>query len=163
MDITIILAALVLIHVWQNRDLLPVGAQEAAPDFVLSDVDGEPVHLSDFRGQTVMLHFWATWCGVCRAELGSLQRLHERTGDGAVLVTVAVNSGDAETLQAFARERELTFPILVDEGAVASRYRVSAFPTSYYVSPAGQLRSSAVGFSPGPAMRFRLWLAGRDR
>ena len=51
---------------------------QPAPDFVLNDLDGEPVRLSDFRGQSVFLNFWATWCGPCRREMPAFQALRSR-------------------------------------------------------------------------------------
>lgn len=160
-DVLIVLLVLGAVQLWRSRDMLRTAGDTPAPTFTLPDLDGHPVSLQTYRGQTVMLHFWATWCGVCRAELGSLERLHQRLGEDVVLVTVAVNSGDAATVRAFAEERGLTFPILLDNDRIASTYRVAAFPTTYWISPSGKLTSSAVGFTSGPGMRWRLWRASR--
>ncbi|TVR03874.1 MAG: hypothetical protein EA398_03730 [Deltaproteobacteria bacterium] len=160
-DIAILVAVVLAIQAWQGRDHLPRGADSDAPAFQLATIAGGTLSLDDLRGDAVALHFWATWCAACRTELGALERLHNRTPDGRRLVTIAVNSGDAETLQAFADERGLSFPILIDDGTVAARYRVSAFPTTYYLSPGGSITSSDVGISTTTGMRFRLWRAAR--
>ena len=117
-----------------------------APEFALDDVDGETVRLSDFRGRWVLLTVWATWCGPCRSEMPSLQRLWERQGDdGLVVVGVAVGS-DPGNAADFVRRNGLTFPALLDAGdRVGNTYRASSIPLTYLVDPDGML----VGISRG--------------
>ena len=81
------------------RPQLEVRAEpKPAPDFSLKDLDGKQVSLSDFRGKVVMLIFWTTWCGPCRAELKALQALEDRYGkDGAVLLAVSVDDAKTRT------------------------------------------------------------------
>ena len=70
---------------WQGRNHLAQGTP--APRFDLPSVDGARVNLQDYKGKTVLLHFWATWCGVCRQEFSMLNRLRQNLGDDAVLLS----------------------------------------------------------------------------
>lgn len=117
-----------------------------APDFALEDIDGDLTRLSDFRGRWVLLTFWATWCGPCRSEMPSLQRLWERQGaDGLAVVAVAVGS-DPGNAADFVHRNGLTFPVLLDQGdRVGNAYRASSIPLTYLVDPEGMLVGIARG------------------
>jgi peroxiredoxin len=112
-----------------------------APSFVLADLAGNPVSLADFRGQPVIINFWATWCAPCRIEMPELQAAYEQyQADG--LVILAVNrEEDLATVQAyFVDEMGLTFTALLDEQAFAANvYNVFNMPTTYFVDPAGMV------------------------
>ncbi|MCA9993572.1 MAG: TlpA family protein disulfide reductase, partial [Anaerolineales bacterium] len=111
------------------------------PSFVLADLAGNPVSLADFRGQPVIINFWATWCAPCRIEMPELQAAYDQyQADG--LVILAVNrEEDLATVQAyFVDEMGLTFTALLDEQAFAANvYNVFNMPTTYFVDPAGMV------------------------
>src|SRR5699024_5486469 len=87
---------------------------DLAPDFELKTVDGETVKLSDFRGEKVLLNFWATWCPPCRAEMPDMQKYHEDYDEGVIL---AVNLVETEQsmgqVEDFLTEYGITFQILL--------------------------------------------------
>ena len=116
-----------------------------APALKLADADGRERALSDWRGKTVVLNFWATWCEPCREEMPSLERLKTRLG--GKFDVVAVNVGESpERVARFTREVPVTFPILFDrESATARRWKVRGYPTSYVVGPDGRIRYYFVG------------------
>ncbi len=117
-----------------------------APDFQLSDLDGQPVSLSDFRGQPVLLNFWATWCGPCRYEMPFLERIHrEQSADG--LVVLGVNMGEtAEEIEQFAADFGLSFTVLQDsDQEVALRYNVRSIPTTFLIDEDGIIRDHKIG------------------
>jgi thiol-disulfide isomerase/thioredoxin len=134
-------AALGVLFVLQLRhgaDLRPA-VHEQAPEFNLPDLAGRPVALSSFRGRPVLLNFWASWCGPCRAELPELETLsRERPGCLAVL-GVAEDSGDAATVAEFARQRRLTYPVLIDDGRAGAAYRVVTIPHSVLIDSEGRV------------------------
>lgn len=133
-----------------------------APDFELVDLSGQRVKLRDFRHRKVLLHFFATWCGVCRLELPSLKGLQAHLGSREALVAIVEDSSDVEAVRRYAREHELTYPILLGSPEVLRAYRVGAFPTNYYLDGDGTISGSTVGLSTRIGMSARLWLADAD-
>jgi peroxiredoxin len=117
-----------------------------APEFTLKTVDGQSVSLADYRGQVVLLNFWATWCGPCKLEMPAFDRAQQTVGPQGFQV-LAVNFDEPQSdVQAFQEELELTFPLLLDPGAVVQRlYRVLGYPTSYWIDSQGQVAAVHVG------------------
>ena len=126
--------------------LQPFGAKSPAADFRLPDLFGGESALSDYQGSWVILTFWASWCGPCRAEMPSLEHLHRQRGDqGLAVVGVSLDTS-IDAARQFAEEMDLTFPLLWDdEGSVASDYRAHAIPMSYVIDPNGGLVGIATG------------------
>lgn len=117
-----------------------------APDFELLDLDGNINRLSDFRGNVVLLNFWATWCGPCRKEMATFQaQFEDSAGEG--FAVLAVNDDEPEDLVRFFIDGlDLTFPILLDPGAkVQELYRVQRYPASYFIDPDGVIRYIHLG------------------
>ncbi|MFZ5918725.1 MAG: TlpA family protein disulfide reductase [Chloroflexota bacterium] len=115
-----------------------------APDFTLTDLDGNPISLSDFRTKIVLINFWATWCPPCRAELPAIEAAYRAADD---LVVLAVNFQEPpEDVRSFVASQELTFPVLLDDsGSVALTYRSRALPVSYFVDAQGIITAVHVG------------------
>lgn len=133
---------------------LNVGNQ--APDFELETLTGESVKLSDFRGQRVMINFWATWCPPCRAEMPDMEKFYQ----GKDVVVLAVNLTDTESsiedVEDFSEEFNLTFPILMDTNLdVATLYAIQPLPTSYMVDSNGIVSNMAFG-----ALNYDLMVQG---
>lgn len=129
-----------------------VQVDELAPDFRLTDLDGNVVMLSDFRGKTVVLNFWATWCPPCREEMPEFQELWEHRGaDGTDdLVVLAVNFLRDDTVGAatkFIEANEFTFVVVFDttRGDVAARYGVRGLPATFFIDRNGIVRTTALG------------------
>ncbi|VAW89280.1 hypothetical protein MNBD_GAMMA18-1752 [hydrothermal vent metagenome] len=118
-----------------------------APTFTLQDLAGEKQPLAQWRGKLIMLNFWATWCGPCRAEMPGMERLWQRYRDeGLVVIAVSVDEGMARRVAKFIEILKLSYPILLDvEGIVSDRYQVSALPHSFLIDGDGKLIASVVG------------------
>lgn len=133
-----------------------------APAFTLLDLSGHEVSLADYRHKKVVLHFFATWCGVCKAELPSVREVHRGLGENEVLLGVAADSDDPEALRRFAREHGLEYPILLATDDMLGAYGVDKYPTNYYVNGDGRVSSSTVGLSTLFGMKLRLFAASSD-
>lgn len=118
-----------------------------APDFTLVDQYGNTHTLSDYKGKTVFLNFWATWCGPCKMEIPDIQKMYESYGGNAEeLVVLGVagpnigREGSAEDIKAFLKDNEYTFPVVMDEGGdVFSQYGIRAFPTTFMIDTKGNV------------------------
>lgn len=128
-------------------------ALEMAQDFSLKDEKGNGVSLSDFKGKTVFLNFWATWCHACEQEMPHLEKLYHDYGSNqneVVFLTVAMPDGKGDVspdeLRHFIKQKGYSFPVLFDEkGEVFGAYGVRALPTTYMITKEGEL----YGYVPG--------------
>ena len=131
---------------------LPVAAAgplvgDPAPDFELVEAGtGNKLRLSDFRGQPVLVNFWATWCAPCRTEMPALEKA-ATTYRNAGLQVLAVNFGESQpAVLAFAAELGLQLPLLLDsDGAVQATYRVPGYPSSYFIDRQGRVAAVHLG------------------
>lgn len=155
MQVLIALSVFLAVSHWQTRRLLPAG-DAPAPDFALTDLEGNTVRLSDFAGKTVLLHFWATWCGVCRHEVGALNDLASSLGDDQVLLTVAADGDNVAGVRRFIEERGARYPVLLGNDGVIDAYRINVFPTNYFIDPKGRITASTVGMSTRWSLKTRM-------
>jgi len=117
-----------------------------APDFSLTGENGKTYRLADFRGQVVVINFWATWCPPCRFEMPSMERMWNKIkGKGVTVLAVDVGE-NADIIFEFLGQYPVTFPIPMDlDGKVVESYPVTGLPTTYIVSPQGMVTHRAVG------------------
>jgi thiol-disulfide isomerase/thioredoxin len=122
-------------------------AGHPAPDFELKNLAGKSIRLSDFKGKPVILNFWATWCGPCRAEFPELQQVAIENGDNLVIIGVNHTSADTPALVPdFVEEFGITFPIVLDEtGDVVKTYQVLGLPTSVFIDRNGIIQELFTG------------------
>jgi peroxiredoxin len=122
----------------------------AAPDFALKSAGGENLRLSEYRGDVVMINFWATWCGPCRQEMPLLDDLfsrYERVGFRLLGVNI---DDDSRRAMQMMEELGVSFPVLFDEKKEVSRlYQVEAMPVTVLVDRTGTVRHVHHGYKPG--------------
>ena len=124
-----------------------------AIDFTLVDQNGNTHKLSDYKGKTVFLNFWATWCPPCRAEMPDIQKMYEdygkNTKDLIVLGVAGTNVGnetDAKGVSEFLSQNSYSYPVVMDEGgSLASKYGVRAFPTTFMINADGNVFGYVTG------------------
>jgi peroxiredoxin len=158
LKIAAVLALWLGISAYQTRQHVPSGAA-AAPAFTLTDLTGRDVSLAEYKGRRVVLHFFATWCGVCKAELPSLRAVHGGLGGDETMLAIVADADDPEHVRRFAAEHELTYPVLLATDDVLRAYAVDRFPTNYYLNGDGTVSSSTTGLSTWLGMKARLFLA----
>lgn len=124
----------------------------AAPDFTLTDQYGNTHTLSDYKGKTVFLNFWATWCGPCKSEMPDIQKLYESYGENSedLVVLAVANPGgqdvSQEEIEQFLEDNGYAFPVLMDDtGMTLAYYGISAFPTTFMIDTNGNV----YGYVPG--------------
>jgi len=115
-------------------------------DFELQDLSGVNRRLSDYRGKVVFLNFWATWCGPCRFEMPSMEKLYRHYKDEGLEI-VAVNlQEDLGSVQRFVEEYGLSFPVLLDTtGRIGATYGARSIPTTYIVDREGFVLAGTIG------------------
>lgn len=152
-EAVLLLALILAVRAWQQSGV----ASGPAPVLTGTLLDGKPVALKAFAGRPVLVHFWATWCPICRAEQGSIDDLARRIP----VITVAMQSGERNAVAEYLRKETLSFPVLNDpDAAIARQWGVRAVPASFIVDAAGQIRYVEVGYTTGVGLRLRWWLAG---
>ena len=116
-------------------------------DFTLPDLDGKPRQLSEFRGQWVLVNYWATWCPPCLDELPELEVFHaNHQATDAVVIGINKEDIPLPQLRAFVEEQFLSFPILRDGAhAITVFGPVTMLPTSFLITPQGEVVASQVG------------------
>ncbi|GGG60854.1 TlpA family protein disulfide reductase [Paenibacillus radicis (ex Gao et al. 2016)] len=164
-----VLAAILLVNYGSASAELQAGAGLAevglskgqqAPDFKLASLDGSEISLSDYRGKTVFVNFWASWCPPCKVEMPHMEKLYASYREQDVVV-LSVNMTSTEksgsNVSSFVEARGLTFPIVLDEkGAVMSQYRVRSYPTTFIIDSEGIIRDRMLGAVDFAGMERRL-------
>jgi peroxiredoxin/outer membrane lipoprotein-sorting protein len=116
-----------------------------APEFALPGLNGRTHRLADFRGQVVLIDFWATWCRPCRAELPVIEGLYRRYRERG-LVVMAITTEKEKVAASFIRKNDYTFPVLIDQESDAyDKYRVNSIPVVVIVGRDGKIAAHFVG------------------
>jgi thiol-disulfide isomerase/thioredoxin len=138
-------------------------AGKTAPDLVLKDLHGQSITLSALKGKTVLLDFWATWCGPCRADGPALEKLYRKYSDrDLVIIGISVDE-DRPAVEKFLAEHPHTYPIvLTSENDMPKPYQVGLFPTYIIIDKDGALATATEGEQGFGDLRSLLHKAGLD-
>lgn len=124
-----------------------------APDFTMTDKDGNEVKFSNFAGKPIVLNFWASWCGPCQMEMPDFEEMYKQYGEEVQFVMVNMTDGSQETVDSatqFITEKGYTFPVYYDtkmEGAYY--YSVYSLPMTYFIDADGNVAASSRGMISG--------------
>lgn len=155
MDAVLIVLVLMAFSWWQNKGSLAAAGQPA-PDFVLSSLDGETYQLSDYRGQQVLVYFFAPWCHICRASAPNLNDLREaRKKEDLMIIMIAQSYESIQAIEEFVADLDLKVPVLIGHEQQMRDYQIKGFPSYYVVNEQGKLASRSIGYSTELGMRFR--------
>lgn len=116
-------------------------------DFTLLDVEGKTHSLSDYRGQWVVVNYWATWCPPCLREIPELVNFHEdNQGKGIVVLGIDFENVDHDVLKEFVEDYFISYPVLIEKpAAVSVMGDIPGLPTTFIVSPQGEILARQVG------------------
>ncbi|MFB5664170.1 thiol-disulfide oxidoreductase ResA [Alteribacillus sp. HJP-4] len=123
-----------------------VSEGDEAPNFILTNMEGEEVELADYKGQGVFLNFWGTYCPPCEEEMPYMENQHKEFEDRGVEV-LAVNVGESDlSVERFVNRHGLNFPVLMDkEKDVLDRYGVGPLPSTFLINPEGEVENIITG------------------
>jgi len=129
-----------------GQGLTPIKGMPAAPDFELTDLDGNTHRLADYRGRVVVVNFWATWCPPCRAEMPSMQRAWEQLRKQKVQMLGVDVGEDEDTVFRFLADYPVEFPLLMDtDSGVVEQWSVRGLPSTYILDGQGRIVYRAIG------------------
>ena len=122
----------------EDRGLIQIG--DAAPDFILTDLEGQTHQLSDYKGQGIFLNFWGTWCKPCEKEMPYIENQYNKFKEKGVQ-TIAVNVGESKfQVENFVDEYNMSFPVVIDKQKdVQNAYTVGPLPTTLLIDPEGKI------------------------
>ena len=126
--------------------------EKTAPEFTIKDLDGHNISLSDFKGKIVILDFWATWCGPCKASFPLMKKSQEKYADNTNLKFLFINTMERtpkvkENVEKFIKSNNYPFHVLLDnDSKVSGDYGVSAIPTKIFIDKQGNIRYISLGF-----------------
>jgi peroxiredoxin len=134
-------------------------AGENAPDFSLRDINGKAATLSEYKGQVVLLNFWATWCGPCKVEMPHLNTMNAELGErGFVVLSVSTDDArSASQVKPFIKKNGYGFRVLLDKQTkVVSLYNPSkTLPYTAIIDREGRIANIHQGYNPGDEVKIR--------
>jgi peroxiredoxin len=131
-------------------------ASGPAPAFTLATLNGESATLSQYKGQVVMLNFWATWCGPCQQEMPLLDQMYKKYKPaGFTLIGVNVDK-DAPPVKQLLERKPVGFPVLLDPASQVSKsYHVDEMPSTVLIDRKGNIRYLHRGYKPGDENEYQ--------
>jgi peroxiredoxin len=129
-----------------------------APDFTRPALDGDAVQLSRYAGRVVLLDFWATWCGPCRAEIPHLKRVREAyAGRGFEVIGVSLDDAGPEAVRAFVAREAIPYPVVLGDLELAELYGgIEVIPTAFLIDREGRIVERFIGYKAESALRARI-------
>jgi thiol-disulfide isomerase/thioredoxin len=151
--------------------IMKTGAMDASPeepavlkkfnyDFSLKDLDGNVVDVNQFKGKTIFLNIWATWCGPCRVEMPSIQKLYEQVDNQKILfIMLAVDRRqDLKKVKEFVADKAYTFPVYTPSGNLPEQLQVGSIPSTFVIDPEGKIVSKETGAANYDTPEFKAFL-----
>jgi len=121
----------------------------------LTNIQNNKIDFNIYKGKPLIVHFWATWCPICKLESSNIERISKTYN----VVTIAVKSGSHETLNKFMKEHGLTYNVISDrDGELSQRFNIEAYPTTLIYDAKGVLKFTEVGYTTTLGLKARVEL-----
>jgi thiol-disulfide isomerase/thioredoxin len=148
---------------WDAAKIKKQLAGKPAPELNVMDIQGKPAALSSFKGKTVLLDFWTTWCPPCRADAPALDKLYRKYAEQDLMIVGISVSEDRAIVEKFLKEHPHSFPVVLStENEMPAAYQIGVFPTYIVISPDGSIASAAQGDQGFSDLRKMLKKAGLE-
>jgi peroxiredoxin len=158
MKVHTVISLLLATALTAGAPLAAAGADTAgvAPAFTLNEIGGQSASLSQYKGQVVMLNFWATWCGPCQQEMPLLDQMYKKYKPaGFTLIGVNVDK-DAPPVKQLLERKPVSFPVLLDPASQVSKaYHVDEMPSTVLIDRKGNVRFLHRGYKPGDENEYQ--------
>ncbi|MGD8783883.1 MAG: protein disulfide oxidoreductase [Thioalkalispiraceae bacterium] len=152
LEVLFFIALFLVLRAYMQRDMI----SGMAPPISAVTLQQQNFDLYNSQPKPLLVHFWATWCGICKLEQGSIQALSEDYN----VITIAMQSGTDADVQSYLDENKLTFDVINDQsGKYVSAYGVRGVPASFVINSNNHITASEVGYTTGWGLRIRMWLA----
>ncbi|HTH56258.1 MAG TPA: TlpA disulfide reductase family protein [Cyclobacteriaceae bacterium] len=129
-------------------------------DFRLRDLKGNAVDFNTFKGKVVFLNLWATWCGPCRSEMPSIQKLYDDS-DHSKIAFVMLSIDEArlvEKVKRYTEEKQFNFPVYMSSGPLTSQLNVDVIPTTFVIDKSGAIALKEIGMKNYNTAKFKKFL-----
>ena len=152
-EILIIIIILGGIRTWQQHGMI----SGEAPEIMLNDLSGKTVHLNDYKGKPLLLHFWATWCKICEFEQDWINEIDK---DWQVLSIASLSSGTEEEIRRYMKQHNIEHwqTIIDKDNSLTEHYGITVMPSTFVIDSNGEIRFKEVGITTPWGWRLRLWL-----
>lgn len=153
-NVVLIVIVVAGIRLWQQRDMVSGAAPVLKGVTLTQHLYELPAH----PAEPTLVHFWATWCSICRTEQGTIAAIAR---DHPNTITVAMNSGLTNEVKRYMQEQGIDFRTVNDpDGSISGTWGVHAVPASFIIAPDGKIQFVEVGYTTEVGLRLRLWWAG---
>jgi len=152
LEVLLFVVLYMVLRAYMQRDMV----SGVAPPIQATTIQQQNFNLATSQPKPVLVHFWATWCGICKLEQDSIQSLSKDYN----VITIAMQSGSDEEVHAYLDEHNLNFRVINDvEDKLVNAYGVQGVPASFIINNENKIFSSERGYTTGWGLRLRLWFA----
>jgi thiol-disulfide isomerase/thioredoxin len=152
-ELTLILIVLFAVRFWIQRDVV----SGTAPNISAFTLGGEYFDLYQSKSRPIMIHFWATWCSVCKLEQSNIENIAK----DYPVITIAMQSGNNHELNQFMLTEKLSFAVINDvSDGLSHDYNIKGVPVSFIINKENRIEFVEVGYTTELGLRMRLWWAG---
>lgn len=153
-EIALIIIVLISVRFWVQRDAV----SGMAPDFQALTLKGQTFSLYEEKKRPILVHFWATWCPVCKLEQSNIDNIAK----DYPVITIAIKSGSNDELLTFLQDENLSFNVINDDNnnfSISHKYKVKGVPVSYIINEKNEIEFVEVGYTTELGLRLRMWWA----